>query len=367
MRRALLATLARVQSFPAAAAAQPRLALFPTPMTQLTPTPPFQPPYNVPAESLPPPDPKQRGDLGRRRRRTAASSPSRPRQRLVLTRTGDYRLTVPAPVNRCRAGARERVDPRAAHGRGPLGGFRRGAKGPRRQGYARPTNRRTSLPLTVTISDGSVRLQNATGTATRRSAPTATAPTWRSSRLSPSGPGRPLARARDIRARAWNRHRGACSGVCPSARGRAPRWQAHRGRAGRRKARGAHDRSTRTAGDRARGRAGSTGRPASSPPRAELGPRSSRRRSPPAPQPLRRGRPDVAHAGAGPAVQGVSRQPGPARPGARSYLYRTVAAPAPVPAPLPTSDAGLAAWALALIAAGSLAAVGGLAVLWANS
>ena len=49
------------------------------------------------------------------------------------------------------------------------------------------------------------------------------------------------------------------------------------------------------------------------------------------------------------------------------YVYGTVAAAAPVPAQSPESDAGLAGWALALIAAGSLLAVGGLAVLWANS
>jgi hypothetical protein len=50
------------------------------------------------------------------------------------------------------------------------------------------------------------------------------------------------------------------------------------------------------------------------------------------------------------------------------YAYETVAAPAPAPAPAPAqSDEGLAAWILVLIVAGSIAAAGGLAVLWANS
>jgi hypothetical protein len=49
------------------------------------------------------------------------------------------------------------------------------------------------------------------------------------------------------------------------------------------------------------------------------------------------------------------------------YLYRTVAAPGPPPAPPAPQDEGLAAWLVALIAAGSVAAAGGLAVLWANS
>jgi hypothetical protein len=59
--------------------------------------------------------------------------------------------------------------------------------------------------------------------------------------------------------------------------------------------------------------------------------------------------------------------PDPLGPLQARYLYRTVAAPAPPPAPPAPQDEGLAAWLVALIAAGSVAAAGGLAVLWANS
>jgi hypothetical protein len=59
--------------------------------------------------------------------------------------------------------------------------------------------------------------------------------------------------------------------------------------------------------------------------------------------------------------------PDPLGPLQARYLYRTVAAPAPPPAPPAPQDEGLAAWLIVLIAAGSVAAVGGLAVIWANS
>jgi hypothetical protein len=58
--------------------------------------------------------------------------------------------------------------------------------------------------------------------------------------------------------------------------------------------------------------------------------------------------------------------PDPLGPIASRYVYRTVAAPRPVSPQAPTEE-GLAAWLLALIIAGSIAAAGGLAVLWANS
>ena len=161
---ALLATLLAFSALPAAAAAQPRIALFPTPMTQLTPTPPFQPPYNVlPNLFRPPIRSSEVISVGVDASGSVVSVVAT--QRLVLTRTGDYRLTVPAPATTwSRPGASRARG--CATGAILWAGFAGRAKVLSARATLDPRAAAPLLPLAVTISDGSVRLQNTTGTET---------------------------------------------------------------------------------------------------------------------------------------------------------------------------------------------------------
>jgi hypothetical protein len=59
--------------------------------------------------------------------------------------------------------------------------------------------------------------------------------------------------------------------------------------------------------------------------------------------------------------------PDPLGPAATRYVYRTTAAPAPPPLRPAPQEEGLAAWAIALIAAAAIASAGGLAFVWARS
>jgi hypothetical protein len=368
LKRALVAGVFVLCLGPAADAQAARLVLFPTPLTQLTATPPFQPPYTaLPNLFRPPIRSTEAISVGVDERGDVVSVATT--QRLVLTRTGDYRLTVPAPATDVFAGPGSESSPGLRKGAILWAGFAAGRKLLSARATLDPRAAAAALPLEVRISNGSVRLENATATTT--------------STFTADGDQIELAKILDsLRADPQGRSlgRGTYVKVTGSARPERVRVSAAlriTGRIG-----GRRIELVLGGGRPLGGTIEVQGRP-SIELEVEPVPPDSLLRPP-------RGRSWVEAVRLGAVPRGraffddalkasltlarvrqydafLVNPDSLGRIGAR-YLYRTVAAPAPVPAPSPAQpDEGLAAWVLALIVAGSLAAAGGLAVLWANS
>jgi len=351
VKRTVLAGAVAVFLVPAAAQAAPTLALFPTPLTPLTSTPPFQPPpTTLPNLFRHPIRSTERVAVGIDDRGNVVSV--RATQRLVVSRVGDYRLTVPAPVTDVVVVPGSESSPGLRHGAILWAGFSPGNRVLAATATLDPDEAAKVLPLRVNISDDSVRLENTT---------TTTATTYTAN-------GDPAELAKLLDALRKDPHGGTLGhGTYVQVTGRTRNLEVRV-----------------TAPLRVTGRI--DGRDVS----FVLGPEPRTI--------LTRGNAEVALSvePVPPAslysvpkrptwdealmisltlarvrqYDGFLGNPDPLGPLATRYAYRTVAAPAsppPVPEPAAPDEGGLAAWLIALIVAGSLAAAGGLAVLWARS
>ena len=368
MKRALLAGIVVVCFAPAADAQAARLVLFPTPLMPLTATPPFQPPYTaLPNVFRPPIRSSEVTSVGLDERGEVVSAATT--QRLVLMRPGDYRLTVPAPATDVVAGPGSKSSPGLRRGAILWAGFSPGRKLLSATATLDPGAAARALPLRIAISNGSVRLENTTETTT--------------STFSADGDKVQLAKILDV-LRKDPQGRSLGRGTYVRVKGNAQALNARvsaplriTGRIGDKPidfVLGGDRPGVRTIEVRGRPSIELEVEPA--PPDSLLRP------------PRGRSWVEAVRLGAVPGGRAFFDQALKAsltlarvhqyeaflanpdslgRVDAR-YVYRTVAAPAPPPAPAPApTDEGLAAWMLALIVAGSIAAAGGLAVLWANS
>ena len=288
-------------------------------------------------------------------------------QTLVLRQTADYRITVPAPAKDVVAGPGSESKPGLRRGAILWQGFAAGHRVLSAEAILEPRAAVRALPLRISISRDAVRLENATATST--------------STFTAVGDSVQMAKLLDaLRADPQGRTIGQSTYVKVTGRTEAIRLRI-------------------SAPLRVTGRVGGTsialmlggGRPAMRTVRfqgrpsvhltVEPVPRASVLRPP-------RGRTwvEALRLGTVPAGRALFRRvveasltlarvrqydavlanPDPLGPIGARYVYRTVAAPVPVPPPSPDSE-GLAAWAVALIVAGSVAAAGGLAVFWAHS
>jgi hypothetical protein len=350
VKRALLAAAVAACLSPAAVQAAPRLALFPTPLTPLTPTPPFQPPPTaLPNFYRPPIRSTERVAVGIDDEGGVVSVQAT--QRLVISRVGDYRLTVAAPVTEVVAAPGSKSSPGLRAGAVLWAGFSPGHRVLAATATLDPDEAAKVLPLTVDISDGSVRLQNeTTTTATTYSTtgdPAELAKLLGALRTHPDG--QTLGHGAYVRV----------SGETRNLEVRVTAPLRVTGRIGGREVSfvlGAEPRTFRVPG------------------RPEVA--LSVRPVPPASLYTASERPTWDEAVRISLTLARVRQydgflgnPDPLGPLTARYAYRTVAAPAPPPVPEPAApqEEGLAAWLIALIVAGSVAAAGGLAVLWARS
>lgn len=349
MKRALLAGLVASCLVPAAADAAPRLALFPTPLTPITSIPPFAPPATaLPNVFRPPIRAHALVSVGIDGQGDVVSVAAT--QRLVLKRTGDYRLTVPAPVRDVVAATGSESSPGLREGAVLWSGFSSGNKVLASTATLDPKPAAALLPLRVEISDGSVRLRNATAitatTFTEKGDAVQLAKILDGLRIDPQG--RRLGRGTYVK---------VTGEAAETLKVRVAAPLRVTGRIGDRSVSLVLGDETRTI--RVKGRP--TVRLAVEPvPPASLS-------SPPA-------RPTWEEAVMISLTLARVRQyagylanPDPLGLTATHYVYRTTAAPGPAPHPSAPQDEGLAAWAIALIAVAAAAAVGGLAVLWANS
>ena len=350
MKRALLVA-AFVSCVAPGSAVGARLVLFPAPLTQLTPAPPFPPPDTVLPNVFRPPIRSNEliavGTDGEGRVVSVDAT-----QRLVLAKVGDYRLSVPAPAEDVEAGPGSESSPGLRRGAILWAGFSGGRKVLSAKASLEPGATALLLPLRLRVSEGSVRLENAT---------TATASTFIA-----NGDPVQLAEILDtLRTDPQGRKLGQSTYVKVTGRVRDARMRVT-----------APLEVTGRIGDREVSLVLGDGRPtvrtilARGRPSLEL----TVEPVPPASLLARRTRPSWTEALRASLTLARVRQynallanPDTLGPVDARYQYRSAAAPTPVP-PAPTEqDAGLGAWMLALIIAGSLAAAGGLAVLWANS
>jgi hypothetical protein len=348
VKRALLAGLAASCLFAAAAEAAPRLALFPTPLTPITATPPFAPPGTaLPNVFKPPIGGSTRVAVGIDGSGQVVSVEAT--QRLVLKRLGDYRLTVPAPVQDVVEAAGSESTPGLRRGAMVWSGFSAGRKVLAASATLEPRAAAALLPLQVEISEGSVRLANVTGT---------TATTFTA-----NGDAVQLAKILDA-LRRDPQGRSLGRGTYVQVTGKAETLKVRvaaplrvTGRIGGRSVSLVLGDGTRTIHV--------SGRPLVRLAVEAVPPASLSSRSP---------RPTWKEAVTASLTLARVRQytsylanPDPLGPARTRYVYRTTAAPAPPPLPPAPEDEGLAVWAIALIAAAAVAAAGGLAVVWARS
>ncbi len=352
MKRALLAGLVASCLFPAAAEAAPRLALFPTPLTPITSTPPFPPPDTaLPNVFKPPIQGSTRVAVGIGRRGQVISVEAT--QRLVLKRLGDYRLTVPAPVRNVVAAAGSQSSPGLRKGAVVWSGFSAGRKVLAASATLDPRRAGALLPLQLEIADGSVRLENATGTTattfTANGDPVQLAKILDALRRDPQG--RRLGRGTYVQV----------SGKTETLKVRVASPLRVTGRIGNRKVSlvlGEEARTIHVSGRPLVRLAVEPVPPASlSSPPAQPGVRPTWKEAVTISLTLARVR----------QYAGYLANPDPLGPTETRYVYRTTAAPAPPPEPPAPPGEGLAAWAIALITAAAIAAAGGLAVVWARS
>ena len=347
MRRALVAGAFLLCLSPAVAEAAPRLVLFPTPLQPISNTPPFQPPPTaLPNVFRPPIRSSEVIRVGVDEQGRVVSVAAT--QRLVLTRAGDYRLTVPAPVEDVVAAPGSESSPGQRTGAVLWSGFSQGRKVLSATITLDPDAAAKVLPLRIAVSDGSVRLENATEitaqTFTANGDRGQLAQVLEALRKDPQG--RRLGQGTYVRV----------TGPVRDAHVRVSAPLKVAGRIGNRKVSFILGTETRVI-------------PVQGNPDVELAVQ------PVAPAALlATPRPTWAQAIRVSLTLARVRQyqaplanPDAVGPIAGSYQYRTVAAPAPPPAPPAPQDEGLAAWLIALIAAGAVAAAGGLAVLWASS
>lgn len=368
MRRALLAGLAlSCLALPAGAEAAGRLALFPTPLTPVTNIPPFQPPPTALPNLFRPPlastDLMEVGVAPDGRVVSVTAT-----QRLVLKEVGDYRLTVPAPAEDVVAGPGSESSPGLRQGAILWQGFAAGRKVLSARARLDPRAAAQALPLRIEIAGRSARIENVTGA--------------RSSTYTANGDRAQLVGILDsLREHPDGRKLGQGAYVKVTGATKPARLVVFAplrvtGRIGTTKV------SLVLGDDRPTARKIEfSGTPSFRldvdpvPPASFLRPPRSRTWA----EALRRGAlPDgrtlfAQAAKTSLTLARVRQYDAPlANPdvlgtiGAH-YVYRSAAAPAP-PAPTPESgSAGMAAWLLALIVAGSVAAAGGLALLWAHS
>jgi hypothetical protein len=348
MKRALVAGLVASCLVPAAAAAAPRLALFPTPLTPITPTPPFAPPpsalpnvFKAPIRS----GAVVRVGIDSEGRVVSAAAT----QRLVLKRIGDYRLTVPAPARNVVEAAGSDSTPGLRQGAVLWSGFSPGNRVLAATVTLDPNAAATLLPLKVEITDGAVRLQNATA---------ATATTF-------TADGNPGQLARILAAlRSDPLGRSLGRGTYVEVTGKAETLPVPvvaplrvTGRVGNRDVSLVLTDEPRTIHVGGRPQVRLAVRPV---PPAELA------STPPRPTWEEAVRISLTLARVR-QYESYLVNPDPLGAVRTSYTYRTVAAPAPPPTPPAPQDEGLAAWAIALIAVAGVAGAGGLAVVWAKS
>jgi hypothetical protein len=367
VRRALLLGAAVALVAPAAAAPADRLALFPSPLAPLTAIPPFQPPPTALANLFRAPiDSREVLDVGiDRDGRVVAVQAT---QRLEIHRPGDYRLTVPAPAEDVEAAPGSESSPGLRPGAILWQGFSPGNRVLAARATLDPARAREALPLRVELSDGTVRLENVTAA--------------RGSTYSADGNRDQLAHVLDTLRRDPD-GTSLGQGAYVKVRGKTTAAEIEvvaplhvTGRIGDAKV------DLLLGGGRPRTRTVSVSRRPSLHLRVEPVPPDALLRPPRGRtwvQALRLGAvPDgrtlfARAAEASFTIARIRQYDAPlVNPdslgtiGAR-YEYRTVAAPAPPPAPPSEDRGGLATWAVALIAAGAVAAAGGLAVLWAHS
>jgi hypothetical protein len=348
VRRALVAGAFLLCLSPAAAEAAPRLVLFPTPLQPISNTPPFQPPPTaLPNVFRPPIHSSEVIRVGIDEQGRVVSVAAT--QRLVLRRVGDYRLTVPAPVEDVVAAPGSESSPGQRPGAVLWSGFSPGRKVLSATITLDPDAAAKVLPLRIEVADGSVRLENTTEITAQTFIANGDrgqlAKVLEALRKDPQG--RRLGQGTYVRV----------TGPVRDAHVRVSAPLKIAGRIGNRKVSfvlgGAEPRVI----------------PVQGTPDVELAVQ------PVAPAALlATRRPTWAQAIRASLTLARVRQyeaplanPDALGPIAGSYRYRTVAAPAPAPTPPAPQDEGLAAWLIALIAAGAVAAAGGLAVLWANS
>lgn len=348
MKRALVAGLVASCLVPAAAEAAPRLALFPTPLTPITPTPPFAPPgtalpnvFRAPIRS------GAVVDVGVDSQGQVVAVDAT--QRLVVTRIGDYRLTVPAPAQNAVAAGGSDSTPGLRQGAVLWSGFSPGNRVLAANVTLDPKAAAPLLPMRVEVTDGAVRLENATATTattfTADGDPGQLAKILASLRRDPLG--RSLGRGTYVQV------------TGPAETLHVPVVAPLRvtGRIGGRDVSLLLTEEPRTIHVRGRPSLQLAVRPEpptslSSPPRRPTWDEAVR-----ISLTLARVR----------QYESYLANPDPLGPVSTRYAYRTVAAPAPPLAPPAPQDEGLAAWAIVLIAVGAVAAAGGLAVAWANS
>jgi hypothetical protein len=323
-----------------------RVVLFPTPLTQVTATPPFQPPgTSLPNVFRPPITSRELIRVGIDPEGTVVSVDAS--QRLVLHRPGDYRLTVPAPARNVVAAAGSQSSPGLRTGAVLWAGFSPGHKVLAANVELDPAAAAPALPLKVSASDGSVRLENATGT------------TYTT--FSAHGDPAQLAQVRaSLRADPQGRRLGQGTYVKVTGAVRNLRLRLYAplrvtGRIGGRAVSLVLEDEPRTI--QAQGQIALSITPV---------PPASLFASSPSPGWDETLRTSLTLARVR-QYRSYLANPDPLGPIEARYAYRTVAAPAPPPAPPAPQDEGLAAWLIALIAAGSVAALGGAAVLWASS
>jgi hypothetical protein len=347
VRRALLgAVLLALAAVPGAEAA--RVVLFPTPLTQISSIPPFAPPSTaLPDLYRPPVTSHEVIRVGIDRNGEVVSVNAT--QRLVLRTTGDYRLTVPAPVKNVVPAPGSESTPGLRTGAVLWAGFSSGHKVLAANATLEPAAAARVLPMRISATGGSVRLENATTTTyttfTAHGDPTQLAQVLDALRKDPQG--RQLGQGSYVKV----------TGPVRDLRVRLYAPLEVRGRIGGREVSlllGSEPRTIRVTGKAVVDLS------------VEPVPPASLRESARKPDWNATLRTSLTLARVRQYLSFLVN-PDPLGPLQARYLYRTVAAPGPPPAPPAPQDEGLAAWLIALIAAGSVAAVGGLAVIWANS
>jgi hypothetical protein len=365
-RLALLLAVLACSLASADARAAPRVALFPTPLTPLTSTPPFQPPQTaLPNVYRPPIRSSELIEVGVGNRGEVVSVAAT--QRLFLTQTGDYRLTVPAPATDVVPGPGSQSSPGLRRGAILWQGFADRHKLLSAKATLDPAAAAAALPLKLEmLSDHAVRLENVTET----DASTFTA----------AGDRAQLAQILDtLRRHPDGLRLGQGTYVKVKGTTRALRVRVSAplrvtGRIGATQIELLLGSGSRTI--RFRGRASIDLRVEAVPPAQLLRP------------PRGRSWTEALRLGALPDARTFFRlaaetsltlarvrqydsplvNPDSLGPIGARYVYRSAAVtPPPVPPPPTGQNEGLAAWLLALIVAGSVAAAGGLAVLWAHS
>lgn len=357
MRAAVLGgLLAAALALAAAASAAPRLALFPTPLTQLPGPPPFPPPGTaLPNVFRPHISSSEVVTVGIDHSGRVTSVTAL--QRLELHQKADYRLTVPAPATDVVAGPGSESQPGLRPDAILWQGFSPGRRVLVARAILQPRRAAVVLPLRLELSGGRLRLENTTATTVDTfsggASPQQVERILRALRGDPQG----LSLGQAVYVKVRGEVRSARVTVVAPLRvtvlaGDLTHFVVASFVLGRR------PRTISVNSDEIE----VTAEPAV--PRSLL-------RPPPglAPRSL------LDYAIKGSLTLARLRQydaplanPDPTGPARARYVYRTVAAPAPPPGP-PSSggSGGVGAGLWALIAAACAAAAGGLAVLWAHS